>query len=436
MPLTLNQQEYIQKAIDHLFELPTDIKSLKLAVTKLQRAFKSEIKDEKDEPYFTLQQCIKKPEKYIHQVENQSTNVITVGEVKLHILEIANNKLKSVVKEFKLNAKNLSWDKEKIAAFLKKQPLFAKTFKSNKLNLDEWYNEDIAPPTESKKIFSTTFSIKDGIESSIITTVTVNLPPNLNITKTLEPIPLEDDLDSFSDDEDYEEYERDEIMPISVLAGRNAAEEIIMDYLVEQKIIPSKEILDKSAHILLTFSYYFFQIKNQKILISDLTGINSIMVDKLISPTMIELLESNQCDFKLAKQLPLELLENPFYYQHIKLNNIELKEITNLSNDQIKAFLSPNIQQLMNEKILNIDKIKKIPPDFLTLLKDDFYFEFFKKNPSFLTEELFSLNIEQIAKLLNDSMINLLGKEIITFEKALFIVKNQIIHHLLINGKL
>ncbi len=417
MPLTKQQKEFIEISIDHLIDLPKELKSTELFIKKMHSVFKQEIKDQDDEPFHSLQECLFSPTQYIQQIEKQSHAPITIGEVQTHILDFSIKKIKKVTNE------KLPWSRAELLKNWKTHADFEEKFISKPSHSShDLFAPSFSPPPQVDRLFSKRLILNEEFQI-FQATVDVKVPrPELK-TFNLEEIDEED----FETNEEQMAYLKEELSPVAEMKAINLTAKKALSYLVEEKVILAKEAEDVSqgAKKVLTYGYYFNLIKDKKIPFSDIQHITQVEANSLCSFATIDLLQSKKINFFAAKKVNKKIIENSFYFRKLMEGQIEVNELFDLNDDQVKNLVSPNIIHLLEQKKILMKDVKGMSTPGRLLLENIFYYELFKKG-----EIPFNF-IKTLSKLsslvfLNVEIIKLLGSQKADY-KSILAIKNPLL---------
>lgn len=311
MSLSRAQQNDLDRTLEYFLELPDEAKSLQLTADKLTQAFEGKIEDEQDEPYFTIQDCIKNPSLKFQNLEKKGSLKLTNGMVRTAILDSVTRKLETH-QEFK----TIKWGKDSLQKILEKDKTYQTPFE-RKVDPDsenpDLFELSLAVPPPIARMFTKTLYVDEAyllFRANVITKT-----PRQEITQIINLDEFE--LGDFQTDDQRNQYLHNVIDSES--KAIETASEVILKYLNDEKIVLSKESkgISEGARKIITYDFYFNLIKDRRVPFLQIKKISNKEADALASPVTMEFLSNNKCSIATAKRLSPRVIENHFYYQRI-----------------------------------------------------------------------------------------------------------------------
>src|SRR5689334_11275123 len=97
MALSRGQKEFIEGALGHLLEFPSNLNDLKKEVEKLKSTLKGPL-NYNNKCYF-LHRCLLKPQKTLPRLETFNDKNVSVGEVQRYIIDLITEAINTEAKK-------------------------------------------------------------------------------------------------------------------------------------------------------------------------------------------------------------------------------------------------------------------------------------------------------------------------------------------------
>lgn len=475
MPLNGQQKALIEGAIGFLVDdLPKESKEFIATVNTLKKAFSFELnrKNEKgeDEIFFTLQECIATPKehfgKLVSDVDEEETSFgqmtyfgiepglepeikpiatppkIKIGEVVSYILDFVSQKIQDGAKDIpELKLETLAWNPE--ALLIKLKILMGREF-------HETYRQEFAPSSGSRsrseslpapeprlytyELNSETLLMENDSAFSVFA---IDLKIKLSADNIIKRrIPFEETMEAVSSDE--KESQLNNLEPRAAVLAEKAASEIIINHLIEEKIITAEEekMMAPLARELITYPYCYNLVKNKSCPIEEIQRLTADEVDILTSTNMISLLETGRIPLQTAKKLNkfvIKLFEHPVYHRKVLEGAIKIDELAAIKTDNhVKTLIFSKFLKLLEAEIINVADILAATPNCKILLErdDDFYFNLVKKR-ALDFGSIQKITEDQRKILLSEQLISMIGKDVVTPKAVIALTGNRLIVHLI-----
>lgn len=370
MSLTRQHKEFVDSAINYLFDFPHDVHALKLEVEKIRQALFFSISPDHD--YYLLQQAFTQPEQTLRRLEDCAKEPITVADVKLYLIDLVSASLKEASEKANVSLQELGWN----IATIKQLLISArdeKLFKTENLKpsvSDQEEQQDSAFTCSGRL----RLDYKKNIAYLVILFDVPWLPYHYKVTQKIANIPYDEKL--------YEDEFINQLLPLSnkmltEIAANITYKEFIARY-ADLHLIVSYAKLNKHINALFILRFYVDAILDKKINLFDFITLKPKHVEALLSDLTQKLLQANLCSFSEAcKFKPHELKIIQIYSAHIFSKKISLSEISPISEERAKLLMLPTISHLILQDKLAFSFVKYLPKCVKSLFSSPLYMDYF-----------------------------------------------------------
>jgi hypothetical protein len=424
MPLNSAQQGFITDTISYLFlDLPSEEKDFLDEVEKIKRAF-TQPSEEKEcgELQSSLRRFIHSPQNHFRNIEKLNSSQIQTGEIQEFVHDHLFALLTRKAEEANIAIDKLAWNKENLLSTLRSRVEFNMPYQpiaAPVINNEE-HAYSINP---SDRIFSAFLEPKFDFRIICLHTE-IKLPSgNKHITENIAEFPPT----AFNTQENNRRFNNfiQELRENTALhEAENQAKSAVFEELFPTH--PKEDKVSSSAKILLTYSYYYSLVAHDRSSFEPIKKINLKQLKILSAPQIILLISKNKLSIQTAMTLSLEvtkLLSHHFWYNLFYENPLILREIANVSSQQVFVLHNPAICQLIIKQKITVEKAKDISISAALILSDPYYFRLIMEDPEQL-KLIQSIHPEQSNNLKSNQIKKLIFQKILTLTEATQLSKN------------
>jgi hypothetical protein len=254
----------------------------------------------------------------------------------------------------------------------------------------------------------------------------------------LPPLP-EHDLSSESDNESKIDSENEELsnhlylIPVRPLtnipyetdseSGSDSEYEDELGTDIEDVWLIEETVNDKAPGMrLLTYQYYFNEFKAGRLAIQTLESLTEDSVDALCNEAILFLIEHNHLDFFESLQLPPHVItllkDSPHYLMYVCQNPDGLQRLKYITPAQSNFLRLPITTILLSQEKMLLQTALLVLPLAYPVFTNVNYANYLQKHPEVIPL-LITLTLAQQAILLNNTLSNMIEREILTLATAL-----------------
>ena len=383
MPLTKEQEGFIEVSLDHLLDFSTDEKILKKEIRTLKKAILKPT--DSSNPFYQLAQCLHDPTSHLQQLEKQQKDPVRVSEVKESIMALITDRLQLPAKEANIKLSKYWKDKKIIRTIVTEKDNCQ--FESMSVPLDIAIEPWVLPELDGK-IYTRSIHFEAKKENFYIEQIpfarTVDVPfvvvlvycGSSLIKKSFQLSEVPFALNDETQDLYYEKIKKEAQEKAEKFAAETAIDMLYNDLrleFAELSITPNEFLLQKTKKEIIlsppkrqviTHQYYFENLKKKIFSLADFIDVNEHASENLLDPSIISLMDHDLCDLEKVKKLtPHEkiILTHPVFSALLKSNTLSIDKIIGINSKRSRLLLQPPVIKLIQEGTLSFSRAKKIP---------------------------------------------------------------------------